>query len=282
MLQTVTEAPLADSPAAPNTRLSFGERAAIKALRINITYHDLSPIPPKGPLEPRRDNVPRRRIASDKTVRKTSDSTVKAANSPCEDRQIIAKDLSSAAITQELHSLQELVPNLFVAFAEDDEDDDHGRPIHKVRGDAFTHIVSISSEPSKTGAGAAVQQTVDPNNTTKRLHLLVPDNSNDNGQTVLTPDQLEAARDFLSQAMPRAYHLPHTPGELPDVCILITTVASRPADAMSVAACYLAFESGNSAQFVLECLNGEEDISATWRGILSIDGIELVETVARK
>jgi hypothetical protein len=302
MLRTVIEIPGRQGGSAPGPvgRQSFSERANIRALRINTTYHDLSPIPAKGPLGPRIDNLPRRRKASDKTVRKASDSTVKIARvassssstpSPCVDDRKIADDSikpSSTVIMQEGHCLQELVPNLFVAFADDHDDGgDRGISLREVRGEALTHIVNISSEPSKkTGAHTPIEQTVDANGT-QRLHLIVPtdaDTDNDNGQTILTPPQLLASRDFLSQAMPRAYHLPPVPGEYyPAVCILIVTAAPcRLVDAMSVAACYLAHESGNDVHTVLECINGEEEIEATWRGIISRDGIDLVENVARQ
>ena len=115
----------------------------------------------------------------------------------------------------------------------------------------------------------------------QKLHLIAPRDTNDNGQTILTPPQLIAVRDFLSQAMPQSYHLPHDPGKYLPVLILITTSNQRAADAMSVAACYLAFESGQTVHTVLEYINEEEDISGTWRGVVSMDGIDFVEQIAR-
>jgi hypothetical protein len=115
----------------------------------------------------------------------------------------------------------------------------------------------------------------------QKLHLIVPTNNDDDGQTILTPPQLLAARDFLSQAMPLHYHLPHNLGKYPVVRILITISNKRAVDAMSVAACYLAFLSGKTAHTALECINDEEDILGTWRGVVSRDGIDLVEHIAR-
>lgn len=279
----------------PDPHLSFGERATIRALRINTVYHDLSPIPAKGHLEPRIDNLPRRRKASDKTVRKASDSMmVKNAVSTqtASDRKIV--DGSSSATTavmmmqKERYCLQELVPNLFVAFSNEDDDEDGDGPgllgplREGVCGEVFTHIVNISSDP-RPGATPSVSKTIDANGA-HRLHLIIPNSSNDydDGQTALSPQQLLASRNFLSQAMPRAYHLQHVPGEyLPAVCILITSTGGAQ-DAMSVAACYLAYESGNDVHTVLECINAEEeDIKGVWRGVVSRDGIEFIESVAR-
>jgi hypothetical protein len=273
MAHSVSGVPPSGTPI--KDRRSFGERAI---LRINTMYHDLSPIPPKGHLEPRAGNLPRRRITSDKTIRKVSDTTVKELGAS-QDRKTVNDMSSIAEKPQDKHYFQGLVPSLFVAFA-DHGDHDRVKQLQEVCGEAFTHIVSISSEPRNSDTMSMAERTVDVNGT-QRLHLAVPRNDNDDGQTILTSSQLLAGRDFLSLAMPRSYHLPHAPGEYPAVCILITTSPNRPTDAMSVAACYLAYESGNTVHTVLECINGEEDIFGTWRGVISRDGIDLVENVAR-
>jgi hypothetical protein len=174
--------------------------------------------------------------------------------------------------------LQELVPNLFVALV---DEDGHSRKetLQVMRSRHFTHFIRISSGfPTMTSQ--KIEHIVEESGAQK-LHLLVPADTSDDGQTILKFPQLLAARDFLSQAMPRHYHLTDVPGKYPATRILITTSNKWAADAMSVAACYLAFESGKSAGAVLECINEEEDILGTWRGIISRDGIDVVELVAR-
>ena len=263
-----TLSPLSDTS---NIHSSLRERTAT-TLCLNTKYGDLSPILAKGNLEPRAHNLPRRRIASDKTSRKASQTTVRAA---CAPRSVAAFNTAE----QDGTCLQELVPNLFVAFA--DEEGDHGRLAHKtVHDHPFTHVVEISSTDQQAETKAAIEQTVNEIGAQK-LHLIVPIDVNDDGQSILTPSQLLVVRDFLSQAMPQCYHLPHDPGEYPAVRILIMTSNKRAADAMSVAACYLAFESGSAVHTVLEYINEEEDISGTWRGVVSRDGIDLVENIAR-
>jgi len=239
-------------------------------LHLNTKYGDLSPMLPKGHLEPRAHNLPRRRKASDRTVRKVSETTVKG--------DYTHRRIASTHCTEEQDEscLQELVPNLFVAFA-DEEGYKQGIPLKGVRGEPFTHFVRISSMRASQDV---IEHRVNDNGA-QELHLVVSRDPGDDGQTTLVPPQLLTARDFLSQAMPQHYHLQHAPGKYPAVRILITTSNRRAADAMSVAACYLAFESGQATHAVLECLNEEEDILGTWRGIVSRDGIDLVEHIAR-
>jgi len=250
-----------------NVRSPLRERTAT-TLCLNIHNRDISPILPKGHLEPRAHNLPRRRKASDQTARRVSETTVRGA---CAPRNVDVRH----TVEQDETCLQELVPNLFVAFA-DEERYDQKRPLKGMRGQPFTHFVEISSSVRKE---EAIEQTVEDE--AQKLRLTVPADTNDGGQTILTQPQLLAVRDFLSQAMPQAYHLPHNPGTYPPVLILITTSNQRATDAMSVAACYLAFESGKSVHTVLECINEEEDISGTWRGVVSMDGIDFVEQIVR-
>jgi len=240
-------------------------------LHLNTKYGDLSPMLAKGPLEPRVHNLPRRRKASDHTVRKISETTVKEASTPR-----IASSESCCTIEPDESYLQELVPNLFVSLVDEEGYDQ----IKDVSGEPFTHFVRISSRFRKNISQNVIEHTVDDNGA-QVLHLIVPRDTGDDGQTILIPPQLLTARDFLSQAMPRHYHLLPVPVECPAVRILITTSNKRAADAISVAACYLAFESGETTHTVLECINEEEDILGTWRGVVSRDGIDVVEHITR-
>jgi len=237
------------------------ERTATTLCLNNLYQNSL--MPAKGPLEPRAHNLPRRRKVSDNTIRKVSETTVKYAASPKVDLDHIVEHDGTC--------LQALVPDLFVAFADGE--------VQSQMHNTFTHIVEISSRRPMT-VGKTIELLLDDE--TQKLHLIVPIDTNDDGQTILTSAQLLAVRNFLSQAMPRYYHLPHDPGEYPTVRILITTSNGRATDAVSAAACYLAFESGESVCKVLECINEEEDISETWRGVISGDGIDFVERIARK
>lgn len=246
------------------------ERINTTTLRLNPKYENLSPILAKGPLEPRVHNLPRRRKTSDQTVRKVSETTVKDA---CIPRRIASSE-SRCTVELDESCLQELVPNLFVAFV----DEEGHNKVKGVSGEPFTHFVRISSILSHN----VIEHIVDDNGA-QVLHLIVPRDTNDiDGQTILIPTQLLTARDFLSQAMPRHYHLQlPVPAEYPVVRILITTSNKRAADVISVAACYLAFESGETTHTVLECINDEEDILGTWRGIVSRDGIDVIEHITR-
>jgi hypothetical protein len=242
------------------------------ALCLGTKYGDLFQIPAKGPLEPRAHNLPRRRKTSDQTIRKVSDTTVRGA---CTSGDVAAPHVMEYDETCQ----QELVPGLFVAFASE-HGHGSGSPLKDIHSHPFTHFVEISSK-RLIAEEKVIEQTVDEHGAQK-LHLIVPFETNDDGQTILTPSQLLVVRDFLSRAMPQSYHLPHEPGEYPVVRILIAAANRRAADAMSVAACYLAFESGESVHSALEYINEEEDISGTWRGVVSRDGIDFVEHIARK
>jgi len=216
-------------------------------------------------LEPRAHNLPRRRRASDQV----SETKLRRASAP---RSMYARHTAE----QDETCLQELVPDVFVAFA---GGEGPKRPLKSMHG-PFTHFVEISSRCS-TSEARVIEQTIDEHGA-QELHLFVPVDTNDDGQTILTSSQLLVVRDFLSHAMPQYYHLPHEPGTYSVVRILITTSNRRATDAMSVAACYLAFESGKSVHTVLEYINDEDDISGTWRGVVSRDGIDFLEEIARK
>ncbi|KIM77797.1 hypothetical protein PILCRDRAFT_825030 [Piloderma croceum F 1598] len=248
------------------------ERASTTPLHLNTKYGDLSPMVAKGPLEPRVHNLPRRRKTSDQTVRKISETTVKDACAP----RRTASSESRCTVEPDESCLQELVPNLFVAFV----DEEGYNQVQGMSGEPFTHFVRISSVFRKNISQNVMEHTVDDNGA-QVLHLIVPRDAGDDGQTILMPPQLLTARDFLSQAMPRHYHLLPVPAEYPAVRILITTSNKRAADAISVAACYLAFESGETTHTVLECINEEEDILGTWRGIVSRDGIDVIEHITQ-
>ena len=237
---------------------------------LNSKYRDITPILAKGHLEPRAHNLPRRRKASGRTIRKVSETTVKEAGSSLGRQTADAHRI----VEQDETCLQELVPNLFVAFT-DEHGDNQNSPRKGMPNQPFTHFVRISSRSRKPQSEDTIERTCDEDGA-KILYLTVPKNNDDDGQTILTQPQLLAARDFLSQAMPLHYHLPHSSGKYPIVRILISISNKRAVDAMSVVACYLAFLSGRTPPTVLEHINDEEDFLGTWRGVVSRDGIDLL------
>src|ERR1700683_1410275 len=86
------------------------ERTAT-TLCLNIKDRDILPMRTKGHLEPWAHNLPRRRKASDQTAHKVSETTARGA---CASRNVD----THYTVEQDETCLQELVPNLFVAFAD--------------------------------------------------------------------------------------------------------------------------------------------------------------------
>lgn len=203
----------------------------------------------------------------------------------------------SKSAAQRFHSLHELLPYLFVSFHTGSH-----LPTEVVTEDgaAFTHIVKITHETSKRKAGI-----VEVGRDTKRglytLILAVPTSAprrrgrrrvrttGERNTTLLTEYQLFAARDFLSLALPY-YSQTHLSeilegpiGSADRVRVLVTAPAGEGSatDVMSVAACYITFVSGDSAQSVLECIDKEEEVPAVWKDVVGeSDGIRLIDHAA--
>lgn len=206
----------------------------------------------------------------------------------------------SMSAAQQLHELHELLPYLFLSF----HNGNH-LPTQVVTDDgaAFTHIIKIAHETSKKEAGVVNIET----DNKRGLHILIlvvptsaPRRRAPGGRrvrttgerniTLLTEYQLLAARDFLSLSLP--YYSEARPNELLEgpvhsadrVRVLVTapTGGGAAADIMSVAACYITFVSGVSAQTVLECIDKEEGVSDVWKDVIGHreGGIRLIDHAA--
>jgi hypothetical protein len=195
-----------------------------------------------------------------------------------------------------LQSLHKLVPYLYLAFHEGSQ-----LPQSLVTNDgtAFTHIIKIAHATEQRMAGT-VEVKIDPKRGLHSLVLVIPTtpphrrgrrrvrSKGERNTTVLTDNQMLAARDFLSLALP--YYLEaHPRDDIPtasaDVArLLITAPASDGAasDVMSVAVCYLSFASEESVETVLGYVDNEEDIPYAWRDVVGEgeDGVGLLNRIA--
>jgi hypothetical protein len=186
-------------------------------------------------------------------------------------------------------------------------------------GGCWSHIVSISEIPpnhsGSSGSGSS-SSSDDPDNgyaddgsslaydeDFQTLRIFVPStpgadaDDEDFTHPSLTTDQLLAARDFLSfygHALnwdPSApYKTCHSSSSScsscgeecdhpPPVRLLITTPRNRRADALSVAACYLAFAFNVSVDSLLRNLNNRWACIPIWKHALDRDGVQFVESV---
>ncbi|KAF9463527.1 hypothetical protein BDZ94DRAFT_1258462 [Collybia nuda] len=197
---------------------------------------------------------------------------------------------------QGLRSLHKLVPYLYIAFH-----DGNRLPQSLVADDgtAFTHIIKITHETEQRVAGT-VEVKSDPKRGLHSLVLVVPEvaphrrgrrrvkNCCERNTSVLTETQILAARDFISLALP--YYLEaHPRDDIPlasaDVARLLITAPvgdGAASDVLSVAVCYLAFASEESAETVLDYVNNEEDVSTTWKDVIAEGegGVDLLNKVA--
>lgn len=204
----------------------------------------------------------------------------------------------SRSTARRLESLHELLPDLYVSFHTGNH-----LPAEVVTEDgaAFTHIIKITHATSKRQAGV-----VDVGRDIRRglytLILVVPafapwrherrrvQSAGERNTTLLTEYQLLASRDFLSLALP--YYSKMHPSDVLEgpigsadrVRVLVTAPAGDGAatDIMSVAACYITFVSGESAQTVLECIDREEEVPAVWQDVIGEGegGVQLIDHAA--
>lgn len=172
-----------------------------------------------------------------------------------------------------LQSLHQLVPYIFVGFHT-------GKYLPQslitTDGTAFTHIVKITHETEKRGAGATELQ-VDVKRGLHSLVLVVPAPSamkniiGKRRKSLLSKYQMLTARDFLSLALPY-YSEAHPRDDLPatsadSVRILITAPAGVVAasDVMAIAICYLTYASEESAATVFGYIRAEEEVPCVWK-----------------
>lgn len=230
--------------------------------RICIMYSDSTHF--KRNLGPRFDNVPRRRRVSGPTVQRATPPPTNITLTPT---NINVKTKRDDAC------IKELIPGLFVACSNSAE-----VPIKHPRNGHFTHFIHLSFE-GEDDEKLITRMAYDDG--AQLLRLNIPKQFSNDNKLTLTSPQLLTARNFLSLAMPYTYHLADDHSEYAARSILIATSKHHTADAMAVATCYLAYESGESAHIVLELLDEEDDIHGTWRGVVTEGGASLIEDMAR-
>jgi hypothetical protein len=214
----------------------------------------------KGPQGPNRGMLPRRKP-----------------------RHIPSPSIEDAAGMTEL---EKLLPWLYVSLSQPDDvtlvDGIVQKPFHSLAS-CFSHIICISSGKH---AGHS-EESIDDSTGLRTLQLVVPNPSSEPtknmaGKTSLSKDQLFLARDFLSLALPHPTRCftGHRVRRDASVRVLVTSTCDRPADVISIVACYMAYASGKSVETVLRYIR-EGDFLETWIDVLSSDGIRAVEATAR-
>jgi hypothetical protein len=247
------------SGAAPS---SLRERRGVKFF-VNTNFYDYIPI--------LRKRAPARQPAN----RRRRENPTVVTTKPAQDIPV--------------RCLEQFVPGLCAAFAADPRDaftnkekpTFRSKSVRTSQQEEFTHIISISTGITP----GSIEQSVDQETGTNKLHLVVPISSADNGYTALTFSQLLAARDFLSLALP--YSLtrpPPSPSLRQEIGVrsLITAPQCRPADALSIVVCYLAHASRERVDTVLTYINEDAEILSVWQGVISKDGMVFIEDVARE
>ena len=156
--------------------------------------------------------------------------------------------------------LEEILDDLYVAYADDEDEIAKLRTFHYRK---FSHILRVVpvlcafTEPIPgrvdQPAGTVNKEIEQSRRQTRTLSLSVPEIPNvSQTQTLLNPSQLLAARDFIALAMP------YIPRWCCSVDVLIVAPVGRKADILSVLACYLAFTSGKFAGSVLKYMGDGE------------------------
>ncbi|KAM6502992.1 hypothetical protein JOM56_002969, partial [Amanita muscaria] len=207
----------------------------------------------------------------------------------------------------DLRSMHEFLPFLFIAFSDGQY---HTDSLKVSYGIDFTHIVKlVYPSMSKNDDPGSISTIV--NNTTgvQTLTLTIPPpHSHSRSRhartgvsqrmfTLLTEEQLLAARDFLSLALP--YYLEARPTTKriasENVAVLVTAPGgSQPtfgmdiveyggaADIISAIACYLSFASETPVEMVLSYIDEEDCVGDEWKDAISRDedGVGFIQMVA--
>ncbi|KAF8336088.1 hypothetical protein F5887DRAFT_891670 [Amanita rubescens] len=190
---------------------------------------------------------------------------------------------------QDLQSMHEFLPFLFIAFS-------NGQytpaSLKASYGIDFTHIVKIAY-PSllSDDCPGSISTSVNKKTGVQTLTLTIaaPQRHARTGVsqrmfTLLTEEQLLAARDFLSLALP--YYLEARPSTMKvsgeNVAVLITAPGGGgAADIISAITCYLSFASETPVETVLAYIDEEECLGDEWKDAISCDedGVGFVQKV---
>jgi hypothetical protein len=138
----------------------------------------------------------------------------------------------------------------------------------------WTHIVSICRCP----ADSRIESTETLQLVVPRVPDSVAAEDEDAKSTVLTEDQLVAARDFLFlQGHSLNWRQDSSPSEEDEpVRLLITAPRNRRADALSVALCFLAFTFNCPAERFLRELQARKGCMPVWKNVLDAKGVAAI------
>ncbi|KII95510.1 hypothetical protein PLICRDRAFT_218456 [Plicaturopsis crispa FD-325 SS-3] len=252
-------------------RRTLNERCAVR-LKID-TDKALSSEP--TPLTPLKDSVPYPSTLFRSTKRRVSPLAPRFSFG--------ASGMAPSACPPqaELYGLQEMIPGLHVAFSQDLLPGAELRSYPWYHADCFTHMICVAPSHEGDRDVGNVAVSLDDNGA-QRLRLVVPVLATDDGVTQLSGDQLIAARDFCSLALPYSDRPEDNTGRDLTARVLITTPGGRAVDAVSIAICYMAYVAKKEVQGVMETFNAEEDLPVFWKGSMSLDGKEFLEEVAAR
>jgi hypothetical protein len=258
-----------------------GSLSTRRAYNLHIDLTSIAaPLPTKGPLGPTRFNLPRR---TRKTLPASASAPAPAPNF-----------MNMKAEAGDLYHLHELMPGLHLSFwnqapgfSSNVLNDARAKDLGH-----FTHVITIVPQAGMLASeqcAGAVEVFKEKGDDIRRLRLVVSDISNDDGRTNLTLRQIVASRDLLMDALKypkpseRCIHENHRrPSPGTSARVLIAVPYDRAVDAMTIAAACIAYSAETFVDDVLLCISGNEDnIPEPWRGVVSADGIEIIEAAVR-
>lgn len=155
----------------------------------------------------------------------------------------------------------------------------------------FTHTVCVMTQEEAsrlhdyTRYAPVREMTMDG---TRQLWLILPHERNEEkGQSSsesemqLTHYQLYAALEFLAGALPSPPAGDSASAENGKSCVLIASTPGHQIDTAALGVCFLASKMGQSAYKVSQRLDEDPKVLDEWKGLLSWQDVEFVETVAR-
>jgi len=116
----------------------------------------------------------------------------------------------------------------------------------------------------------------------RALHLTIPfpSSKRNNTRLQLQENQIHVARDFLSLALPYSSRSSPQDWARSSSRVLITTPLEQPVDAISVAAAYLSFASGEEVCDVLNGMENIEELPKEWKRVICEYDAEIVQDIA--
>lgn len=246
------------------------------------THTTPSPWSAKGPVQPHRNHLPRRRNPKRMVIinHGTPDGDFVPAplplDTPYGDQRTqvdqLVEDHYKPDPPVNVPALQKMREGLYVAFGEGSE---CVKDLPEHQNTPFTHVITILQGEDDNGPHVQSYE-----NRVQNLRLVLAGEARaqrERKSLALSDAHLRAARDFIAEALPGG----SAPNCDTGTRVLVTTPFGRPTDAMSIIAFYLASSSKGGVTAILKVIDDDENVLSAWKGEISQNEEEQIEKMAK-